>query len=184
VALIYIATGTAPQNAYLIAPSGTLVGPGDVENIPAGYEVDYNYLAANQIAVKVVGGSDYESWAAGFGLTGADADPAADPDGDLVSNQREYAFGLDPTSAASLTPVTAGLDQTAGTFTYTRRNPALTGLSYSVETSTTLETGSWTPDTGAVQTVVSTAGDVQTVEVTLSGAPMADPILFARVVAE
>jgi len=177
-------TGSPGQSAYVIASYGTLVGTFAVENIPAGYEVDYNYLAGNQIAVKIAGGNDYESWTAGFGLAGADAAPSADPDSDTVPNADEYAFGLDPTSPASVTSVGIPLDKTAGTFTYTRRNPALTGLSYTVETSTTLATDSWTTDAGAVQNVVGTVGDVQTVEVTLSGAPLAAPALFARVSAQ
>jgi len=35
------------------------------------------------------------------GLTGSDAQPDADPDHDGLTNQQEFAFGTDPTNAAS-----------------------------------------------------------------------------------
>jgi hypothetical protein len=124
-------------------------------------------------------GSDYDTWADSYGLTGADRLGTADPDSDSVINQDEYAFGLDPTDPASATPITTGLDKTTGTFTYTRRDPALTGATYTVETSANLSV--WSPDAGAVQTVISTAGQIQTVSVKLSPALLSQSKLFARV---
>lgn len=46
----------------------------------------------------------YASWAASYSLTGADALPTADPDGDGLTNLLEYAFGSNPKAA----DVTAG----------------------------------------------------------------------------
>ena len=55
----------------------------------------------------------------------------------------------------------------SGSFTYTRRNRALTGLNYTVWTSPNLS--DWTEDTGAQQTPGAPDGNgVQTVEVVLS----------------
>ncbi len=124
-------------------------------------------------------GSDYDDWANSFALLGADRDGTADPDGDLLINDDEYAFGLDPTSAASVTPITTPLSA-AGEFSYTRRNPVLSGLTYTIETSTDLST--WTPDAGATQTVAGTVGDVQTVDVTVTATPVGGK-LFVRAVA-
>jgi hypothetical protein len=77
------------------------------------------------------------------------------------------------------------LNRTTGHFTYTRRDPALTLLTYGIEKSTTLAVGGWALDNGATQNVISTVDKVQTVEVTLSGTPpLADPTLFVRVVAK
>ena len=56
--------------------------------------------------------------------------------------------------------------KTTGMFTYVRRKPSLTGLTYKVWKSTDLVT--WTQDTAATQTPVD-SGDNQTVTVTLSG---------------
>jgi autotransporter-associated beta strand protein len=129
--------------------------------------------------------NDYDSWADGFGLVGLDREPGADPDHDGLTNFQEYAFGLIPTSGASVSPVKVPLNRTTGHFTYTRRDPALTLLAYGIEKSTTLAAGGWALDNGATQNVISTVDRVQTVEVTLSGTPpVADPTLFVRVVAQ
>jgi autotransporter-associated beta strand protein len=110
--------------------------------------------------------SDYQAWDANF--PGIDlTSPTADADRDGMSNDAERLFGLDPTSASSLNPVTSNATlKTAGSFTYTRRTASLTGATYTVWTSTDLS--NWTQDTGATQSVTSTANNVQTVSVTLS----------------
>ena len=102
-----------------------------------------------------------------------------------MSNQQEYAFGHDPTNGSSANPVTVPLDATAGTFSYTRRNPNLTALNYTVLISKDLQNlgangpgGSQTPDSGS-------AG-IQTVAVQVDATHLA-PLngkLFVRVQAE
>ena len=92
-------------------------------------------------------------------------------DGDGVTNTGEYAFGLNPTSGASSNPITSPLNKTTGKFSYTRRaTPVSTGLDYTVTTSGDLV--AWPADATAVQTVTGTVADVETVEVTLTGAPL------------
>ena len=164
--------------------TGTFAGRPEGSQVVLGpntFTLSYADNGGTAVTLTIGGGtgSDYDTWADSYGLTGADRLAAADPDGDDVINQDEYAFGLDPTSGASATPITTGLDQTTGTFTYTRRDPALTGATYTVETSTNLSI--WSPDAGAVQTVISTAGQIQTVSVKLSQALLSRPKLFARV---
>ena len=124
----------------------------------------------------------YIAWATRFtGFT--DTYPTHDPDGDGMTNQQEFAFGLDPTTGASANPIKVPLNKTAGTFSYTREDPAVGGLAYKVYTSTDLKT--WTADGGATQTVTATDYDVQTVQVTLSGTkPLTAPKIFVRVAAE
>ena len=126
--------------------------------------------------------SAYLTWAASFpGLS--DAYPTHDPDDDGMTNQQEYAFGLDPTSGASVNPIRVQLDKAHGTFSYSRLVPATTGLSYTVQTSSDLST--WSVDAGATQTVTQTVSGVQTVQVTLSGPiPLAALQLFVRVAAQ
>jgi len=120
--------------------------------------------------------SDYDTWADGFGLTGG---PNDDDDNDGLSNFEEYAFGLDPTSGASVSPVTAP-NKSAGTFTYTRRKQSLTGLEYTYESSTTLS-GTWPAFTPPLADVSNDGDPVETITVTIPASLLAEPKLFLRV---
>jgi len=121
---------------------------------------------------------DYAAWAASF--PGANlSDPKAELDGDGLSNDHERLWGLNPTSAASRNPFTSTTGLAAGTFHYTRRTQTLTGLNYTVWTSTNLV--AWTQDTGAVQTPGAPVAEVETVTVNLSPAMLTGPRLFVRV---
>lgn len=105
-------------------------------------------------------------------------DPGADPDADGIDNTGERIWGLDPTSAHSNSPYTLPLDLT-GTLTYTRRAPHLTGLTYTVWTTTDLKT--WTRDTTAIQQPsTADANGVESVTVTLSPALTGSPRLWLR----
>ena len=76
----------------------------------------------------------YQSWAAGYGLSGANAGAGADPDGDGWSNAQEFAFGLVPNVAGGLlVQVPAGEMK----MTYRQRG----GVTYVVRSATSLETG-------------------------------------------
>ena len=77
-------------------------------------------------------------------------------------------------------PISVPYNKTTHKFSYTRL--AASGLAYTVWTSTNLQT--WVTDASAGQAVVSTTGDVQTVSVTLSGAPLSAPKLFVQVRAQ
>jgi hypothetical protein len=123
--------------------------------------------------------TDYETWAAQW----PDAelgDPDTDFNGDGMTNNEKRIWGLDPTSGASLQPVTAIPNPASLTITYTRRDPALTGMNFSVWTSTDLD--SWTHDASAVQTpATADAHHVEIVNVTLSIAPPEGGKLFIQV---
>ena len=141
--------------------------------------VGFNGFQLIPVAAPI--GTDYDTWMDGFpSITGADRLSTADPDGDGLTNQQEYAFGLNPTLGSSVNPITVPLDKTTGTFTYTRRaTPAITGLAYTVLTSTDLVT--WTPDGGSES--IATAGEVQSVTFTVTN-PAVDGKLFVRVKAQ
>jgi hypothetical protein len=86
-------------------------------------------------------------------------------------------------SAKARPIISLPFDPRAGTFSYARQDPASTGLSYSIETSPDLS--AWSTDVPATQTVIATANNTQTVQVTLSGTkPLTAPKLFIRVVAQ
>ncbi|MCU0796076.1 MAG: autotransporter-associated beta strand repeat-containing protein [Akkermansiaceae bacterium] len=122
----------------------------------------------------------YDTWGATYGLTAGSE--TGDLDSDGMTNFEEYAFGLIPNSGSSANPIAVPLDKTSGTFSYTRRQQSLTGLSYTIWTSTNLTT--WTQDTGAAQGAPALNGEVETVPVTLSPALLANPRLFIQVRAE
>jgi len=127
--------------------------------------------------------NDYNNWSgsSGFQLTGG---PTDDDDGDGLSNQDEYAFGLDPTSASSSNPFAQALNA-SGTFSYTRRNPDIspTGLSYSYEYSTSLN-NDWVPLPANTLEIADNANPTQTVTVTLPPELIGTPKLFVRVIAQ
>ncbi|MEK7953978.1 beta strand repeat-containing protein [Luteolibacter soli] len=131
------------------------------------------------LRLVVTGGTDYGNWIGGFTFApGADTTAAGDPDGDGVSNAKEYSFGLTPNSGASLSPMVSTLDKATGQFSYTRRKPSLTGLNYSYEFSTNLS--GWTSFTPTA--VVSNNGDpIETVTVTVPAAVMNNAKAFIRV---
>lgn len=134
------------------------------------------------ISVPPGPGTPYSQWADSF-LPADVSDPSGDNDHDGLTNQQEFAFGLDPLVGSSVNPILVQLDKTNGTFTYRRR--AGTGLTYRIFTSTSLTTNSWSEDTAAtLGQVASPAGVNETVVVTLTGAPFTAPGLFVRVAAE
>jgi len=154
--------------------------------ITASQSGNANYNAATNVprTLTVTAPADpFQAWINANYPTLSDKTSAGDPDGDGMSNKSEYAFGLDPSSGSSCSPIKSPLDKTSGMFTYTRRaTPATTGLSYKVWTSSDLS--QWTEDVGAVQQLDSTVADVQTVTVTLSaGKPLTASKLFVRVTA-
>ncbi|MCX6880349.1 MAG: Ig-like domain-containing protein [Verrucomicrobia bacterium] len=135
-----------------------------------------NSARVNGFTLEAAGATlTYEAWASTHGIPGEPA--GGDYDGDAMTNFQEYAFGLDPTSGTSVNPIKVQLDKAAGTFSYTRT--VGTGLAYTVWTSTDLQT--W-DGPAAVSASVGTVGDVETVEVTLSGStPPLGGTLFVRV---
>jgi len=130
----------------------------------------------------LVAGNDYDTWKSENSVIGG---PTVDDDADGLSNFNEYAFALDPTGGSSVNPIASQLNKTTGQFSYTRRLQSKTGLTYTVRSSTTLATNEWanlTKDTHYTE-AVSTAGDLETVTITLTPVPTSTK-LFIQVKAE
>ncbi len=122
---------------------------------------DDNHFTGTGI-LTVATADPYTTWATTLGLQNPwlgvnpqlNGAAAADPDGDGRTNRSEFAFGQNPT-VGSGSEITVPLDKTTGLFSYTRRQPGLTGLSYTYQWSSSL-TGLWT--TFAPTSAVSNAG--------------------------
>ena len=175
-AITTVNTATFNQSAFdtfSIAVNGSSSALVDEIRFGATYE--------DVIGAGGSGTSDYDIWAGSY-LPVAIGQPGDDYDNDGLTNDEERLWGLDPTSPASVNPIPAPFDPAAGTFTYQRRDPALSGATFSYEYSTTLAPGSWqafTPDP------VTTDGEspVETVTVSPPAGLLANRALFVRVVA-
>lgn len=162
----------------------TLVGTYPLPQIATGdgylsfaanpYNGSWNITRIDNLRITLV--SDYDAWAAAAGLA---AGPSDDDDGDGHRNADEYAFGLDPKSGTSTQPYLAFPAPSTGTFTYTRRKRSLSGMAFTVWTSTDLT--AWTEDGGSTQSVTGTSGDEETVEVTLTASLPEHPRLFVQI---
>ena len=124
----------------------------------------------------------YDTWVTLYQPGFTNSLPTQDQDGDGLTNQQEFAFGLNPTSGSSVNPITTGVGPATGNFSYTRN--ANSGLTYKVWSSPDLAT--WTLSTTAVQTPVGTPDSfgTQTVNVTNLGATPVNGKLFVRIAAE
>jgi autotransporter-associated beta strand protein len=151
---------------------------GGVSMPPGTYSATtHPLLLAGAGSLQVVDAADYDNWSgsSGFNLNGG---PDDDDDSDGLTNFEEYAFGLDPTVAASLSPVTLP-NRISGTFTYTRRKPMLTGLNYTYAFSHTME--GWQAFTPTVPDVSDSGNPVESITVTIPAALLAEPRVFLRV---
>ena len=178
--ILRLTAAAAPVNGtYILAvASGGITGaPGSVI-LPDGVSGTVAVNGTN-LELTVGAASDYDTWAGTFtGFT--DTAPGSDPDGDGLTNFEEYAFGLNPTSGSSVSPVTAP-NKATGTFTYTRRKQSLTGLTYTYQSSATL--GGWVSFTPVSE--ISNNGDpVETITVTIPAALLGGNKLFLRVEAQ
>ena len=107
---------------------------------------------------------DWRTLHFGSPLNEGDAADSADPDGDGIENLLERAFGLNPHGPSTL-PIHTVLAPAAShiVVTYTRRIEAKLEIKTRVVWSDLPSTGAWS-DAGVVETVVSTAGNIETVE--------------------
>lgn len=120
--------------------------------------------------------SPYQAWLGTFTFApGTDTTPTGDPDGDAISNQEEFAFGLNPTLGSSVNPIVQQL--AGGIFKYTRTKDS--DLTYKVYYSTNLSDWIW--DEFAVQSAAVAVAGVETVTVTLTAADPSEGRLFVLV---
>lgn len=92
-----------------------------------------------------------------------EASPDFDADQDGLANLAEFAFGKSPLSASHPQSILFFQNEK---FTVTRRIPTDAGLSYTFQSSTTLEVDSWTTVSNLMETVTSSDAEFETVELT------------------
>ena len=73
----------------------------------------WTFVETTGVLTLAVSSGDYEAWASAY-LPEDVSDPVGDNDGDGLTNQQEYAFGLNPTLGSSANPITMLLDKTTG----------------------------------------------------------------------
>jgi hypothetical protein len=106
--------------------------------------------------------TDLATWAAGYGLTGADVSATATPASDGINNLLKYAFNLNPiqsdvrvltagTGNAGLPLITWG-EGGALRFEFLRRKGA--GLTYTPQLSGSVAAGTWQP-AAAIPTITN-----------------------------
>jgi autotransporter-associated beta strand protein len=142
----------------------------------------FSGTAVLTVTTTGVASSPYDTWAALYQPGFTNSLPGQDQDDDGLTNQEEFAFGLNPKSGSSVNPITVGLSTTTGNFSYTRNINS--GLTYKVWSSVDLAT--WTERPGATQTLSGSPDSfgTQTVDVTTLGATAVNGKLFVRVTAE
>ena len=108
---------------------------------------------------------DYEGWS----ITYPDLDlasPEADSDGDGLTNLEEYLFGLDPTRSDSALPIKISSHREhLRSVVYTRRDPSLSGATYTVLGS--LDLVDW-HETSQIETSIIETGQLQTITLTFN----------------
>lgn len=203
-------TGTTAVNEGTLSMSSPSLANASAVTIATGAVLNLNYVGTDTVASLTLGATThttgtfnsansgglitgtgqltvgsattpYATWVALYpGFT--NNLPGQDQDGDGLINQREFAFGLNPTSGSSVNPITVGLAPATGNFSYTRNANSV--LTYKVWSSTDLAV--WTERTGATQTPVGIPDSfgTQTVNVTTLGATAVGGKLFVRVTAE
>ncbi|MCX6879487.1 MAG: hypothetical protein NTW21_37640 [Verrucomicrobia bacterium] len=174
------------NQTFTISPTaGYAVADVLVDSVSQGALTSYTFYgvnAAHTIAATFVLTDLFVSWINTNYPGLSDKTPTGDPDGDRMSNQQEFAFGLDPSLGTSVNPITAQLDRATGKFSYTQR--VGTGLAYSYEYSNTMADGDWHPFTPA-STSSDSGTPVAVITVEVPGdLLLANPSLFVRVVAQ
>ena len=168
-----------PTAGTLLTTTATITGTPELAPALPGYAL----VVEGGSVLKLISliDADYAVWTATF--PGIDlSNPNDDFDRDGLTNNYERLFGLNPTSGASASPFSVPFNPAAGTFSFTRRDPALARFLHSVWTSTNLMT--WTEDVGAVFTPGAMVNEVETVAVKLSASLLNEPKLFLKMRAD
>lgn len=139
-------SGTPTAAVYVIATYGSLTGTFASTAVPDQYRVVYGYDSGNgqpSLALIREKPDAYPAWAASHGLTGATAEPTADPDRDGVPNLLEFHFDGHPLTGDA-PGITAAAAPGGLRLQYIRRDDA-EFLETIIEASADPGSGPWIP---------------------------------------
>jgi autotransporter-associated beta strand protein len=171
-------SGMPTLASYTLMTATTITGTPVLDPAIAGYAL----LVDGGNTLKLVqSGTPYDTWVALYQPGFTNSLSTQDQDGDGLTNQQEFAYGLNPKSGSSVNPIIAGLNNANGDFSFSRNINS--GLTYKVWSSVDLAT--WTERPGAIQTLTGSPDSfgTQTVNVTNLGATAVNGKLFVRVTA-
>jgi hypothetical protein len=154
-------TFTIDGSAYAGGPKSIVLYSGSA-NQPLGADytvtglgvegVDWKWTEtlSNPITITLqILGTQLETWAYGYDLTGTNAVASANPDGDPLNNLYEFGLGGNPTNSADIgtKPV---IENGAGYVDYVHVNrvAASNEISYALAITSNLQYGPWTTNTG------------------------------------
>jgi DNA/RNA endonuclease G (NUC1) len=123
---------------FAFTSASTIPGATGVQGVTFTPSDTVNYNTVTSSVSVTVNPNPLASWAATYGLSGANAGSTADPDGDGWSNALEYAFGLNPTNAGG---TLAMLSQESNQVKLTFLQKDTGGITYAVKSATSLSTG-------------------------------------------
>jgi autotransporter-associated beta strand protein len=155
-------SGTPTAAVYVIATYGSLTGTFASTAVPDQYRLVYGYDSGNgqpSLALVRENADAYPAWAASYGLTGAAAEPTADPDRDGVPNVLEFHFDGHPLKGDA-PGITATAVPGALRIQYLRRDDA-ESLQTILESTDDPGSGPWIPiqpGTGGITSGISENG--------------------------
>ncbi len=160
-----------PKGEYSITPSDASAVPSNPPNPFRTANYNITYVSGTLSVVDPITEVTLSDWATQKGLTGENALPDADPDGDGMSNLMEFFLGLDPTqSGGASAPVMTLSNGPSNTLTMTyRRAKGVAGVSAGVQTIGDLSNTNW--GTNGIQETVVDKGTHEEVTATVTNAP-------------
>ena len=162
----------AAAGSYTITPSDASASPSIPPNPFRSENYSITYVNGTLTVLSAATEVTINDWATQNGLSGVNALPEADPDGDGIPNLMEFFLGLDPTqSGGTRGPVMTLTNGSSNTVSMTyRRAKGITGVSSAVQASGDLSSSnSW--GTNGVQETVTDKGSYEEVTATVTNAP-------------
>lgn len=141
--------GTTPEGEYILLDGSAVFNFSAVQNLGGANAVaiaEGKYAFFREGSLRLIVTDAYGAWTDAFELSGADAEPTADPDGDGLSNEEEFILGTEPNNPNSRYAINSQIvDPQVGIPHFTIHFDTVAGRSYRVQRSLDLSPDSWEP---------------------------------------